>query len=150
MPHARVFIEHDCIQSAVSELIDDIWDDSQKLSNKLEDYYEKSSQAKTTADSIMAIVKASPSKFVSLLDFSADTVSNEKEGVLDWFVYNSMVPEFRDFCFENETGAFGVVESPFGLFFLFPAFLKDIADFDNYIKDTKSRMLYYHIRFSLK
>jgi len=71
-------------------------------------------QAKTTADSIMAIVKASPSKFVSLLDFSADTVSNEKEGVLDWFVYNSMVPEFRDFCFENETGAFGVVESPFG------------------------------------
>jgi len=50
MPHARVIIEHDCIQSAVSELIDDIWDDSQKLSNKLEDYYEKSSQVKTTAE----------------------------------------------------------------------------------------------------
>ena len=71
-------------------------------------------QAKTTADSLMNIVKASPSKFVSLLDFSVDTVSNEKEGVLDWFVYNTMVPEFRDFCFENTTGDFGVVESPFG------------------------------------
>jgi len=71
-------------------------------------------QAKVTADSIMDIVKAKPSKFVSLLDFSADSVSNEKDGVLDWFVYNSMVPEFRDFCFENKTGSFGVVETPFG------------------------------------
>jgi len=71
-------------------------------------------QAKTTADSIMKVVKSSPSKFVGLLDFSADTVSNEKEGVLDWFVYNTMVPEFRDFAFENKTGDFGVVESPFG------------------------------------
>ena len=71
-------------------------------------------QAKVTADSIMKVVKSSPSKFVSLLDFSADTVSNEKEGVLDWFTYNSMVPEFRDFSFENKKGDFGVVESIFG------------------------------------
>ncbi|MFD2822947.1 peptidylprolyl isomerase [Lacinutrix iliipiscaria] len=71
-------------------------------------------QAKITADSLMGIVKASPSKFVSLLDFSVDTVSNEKEGVLDWYTYNAMVPEFRDFTFENKTGDFGVVESPFG------------------------------------
>jgi len=71
-------------------------------------------QAKVTADSIMNVVKSSPSKFVSLLDFSADTVSNEKEGVLDWFTYNAMVPEFRDFSFENNTGDFGVVETVFG------------------------------------
>ena len=71
-------------------------------------------QAKVTADSIMNVVKSSPSKFVSLLDFSADTVSNEKEGVLDWFTYNAMVPEFRDFSFENTTGDFGVVETVFG------------------------------------
>ncbi|MDX1278192.1 SurA N-terminal domain-containing protein [Oceanihabitans sediminis] len=71
-------------------------------------------QAKTTADSLMNIVKATPSKFVSLLDFSADTVSNEKEGVLDWFTYNAMVPEFRDFTFENNEGDVGVVESMFG------------------------------------
>ncbi|MBE9489492.1 MAG: peptidylprolyl isomerase, partial [Bacteroidetes bacterium] len=72
------------------------------------------SQAKTTADSIMSIVKIDPSKFVDLLDFSADKVSNEKEGVLDWFVYNTMVPEFRDFSFENKLGDIGVVKSPFG------------------------------------
>ncbi|MDO6595352.1 SurA N-terminal domain-containing protein [Oceanihabitans sp. 2_MG-2023] len=71
-------------------------------------------QAKVTADSIMNVVKSSPSKFVSLLDFSADTVSNEKEGVLDWFTYNAMVPEFRDFTFENSKGDFGVVETVFG------------------------------------
>ncbi|MBU2939181.1 SurA N-terminal domain-containing protein [Lacinutrix sp. C3R15] len=71
-------------------------------------------QAKATADSIMRVVKATPSKFVSLLDFSADTVSNEKEGVLDWFTYNAMVPEFRDFTFENKKGDFGVVETVFG------------------------------------
>ncbi|WP_055442574.1 peptidylprolyl isomerase [Lacinutrix himadriensis] len=71
-------------------------------------------QAKVTADSIMNVVKSSPAKFVSLLDFSADKVSNEKEGVLDWFTYNAMVPEFRDFAFENTKGDFGVVETVFG------------------------------------
>jgi len=70
--------------------------------------------AKITADSIMAVVKARPSKFVDLLEFSADKVSNEKEGVLDWYTYNAMVPEFRDYTFENNTGDFGVVETPFG------------------------------------
>jgi hypothetical protein len=50
MPHVREIIEHGHIQSAVSELIDDIWNDSQKLSNKLEDYYEKNSPIKTSAE----------------------------------------------------------------------------------------------------
>ncbi|WP_417199978.1 peptidylprolyl isomerase [Bizionia sp.] len=71
-------------------------------------------EAKKTADSLMAVIKADKDKFVSLLDFSADTVSNEKEGVLDWFTYNAMVPEFRDFTFENEEGTVGVVKSDFG------------------------------------
>ncbi|MGY0391702.1 peptidylprolyl isomerase [Bizionia sp. KMM 8389] len=71
-------------------------------------------QAKTTADSLMNVIKADNSKFVSLLDFSVDTVSNEKEGVLDWFTYNAMVPAFRDFAFENENGTIGVVKSEFG------------------------------------
>ncbi|WP_104735524.1 peptidylprolyl isomerase [Hanstruepera ponticola] len=71
-------------------------------------------QAKTTADSLMRIVKADTTKFKSLLDFSADKVSNEKDGVLDWYTYNAMVPEFRDYTFENETGDIGVVKSAFG------------------------------------
>jgi parvulin-like peptidyl-prolyl isomerase len=71
-------------------------------------------QAKSTADSLMRIVKADTTKFKSLLDFSADKVSNEKDGVLDWFTYNAMVPEFRDYAFENKTGDVGVIKSPFG------------------------------------
>ena len=71
-------------------------------------------QAKATADSLMRIVKADTTKFKSLLNFSADKVSNEKDGVLDWYTYNAMVPEFRDYTFENETGDVGVVKSAFG------------------------------------
>ncbi|PNW27601.1 peptidylprolyl isomerase [Formosa algae] len=70
--------------------------------------------AKKTADSVMAIVKANPSKFVDMLDLSADKVSNEKEGVLDWFTYNAMVPEFRDYTFQNSKGDVGVVKTDFG------------------------------------
>lgn len=50
MPHVREIIEHGLIQNAVSDLIDDIWNDSQELSNKLEDHFEKSSPVKTTAE----------------------------------------------------------------------------------------------------
>ncbi|WP_435134343.1 peptidylprolyl isomerase [Formosa sp. A9] len=71
-------------------------------------------EAKKTADSAMAIIKANPSKFVDLLDLSADKVSNEKEGVLDWYTYNAMVPEFRDYTFQNNTGDIAVVETDFG------------------------------------
>ncbi|MEZ4792602.1 MAG: peptidylprolyl isomerase [Gelidibacter sp.] len=71
-------------------------------------------QAKATADSLLAVIKTDRKKFVSLLDFSADKVSNEKEGVLDWYAYNAMVPSFRDYTFENKTGDLGVVKSDFG------------------------------------
>lgn len=71
-------------------------------------------QAKATADSLLTVIKADRKKFVQLLDFSADKVSNEKEGVLDWFAYNAMVPAFRDYTFENKTGDLGVVKSDFG------------------------------------
>ncbi|PNQ75226.1 peptidylprolyl isomerase [Hanstruepera neustonica] len=71
-------------------------------------------QAKATADSLMRIVKADTTKFKGLLDFSADKVSNENDGVLDWYTYNAMVPEFRDYTFENEVGDIGVVKSAFG------------------------------------
>ncbi|HUH26839.1 SurA N-terminal domain-containing protein [Gelidibacter sp.] len=71
-------------------------------------------QAKATADSLLNIIKRDRSKFVDLLDFSIDKVSNEKEGVLDWYEYNSMVPEFRDYTFENNKGDMGVVKTDFG------------------------------------
>ncbi|WP_299396474.1 SurA N-terminal domain-containing protein [uncultured Gelidibacter sp.] len=71
-------------------------------------------QAKATADSLVAVIRGNRSKFVDLLDFSIDKVSNEKEGVLDWYAYNSMVPEFRDYTFENNKGDLGVVKTDFG------------------------------------
>lgn len=71
-------------------------------------------EAKATADSLLNIIKRDRSKFVDLLDFSIDKVSNEKEGVLDWYEYNSMVPEFRDYTFENNKGDMGVVKTDFG------------------------------------
>jgi peptidyl-prolyl cis-trans isomerase D len=79
-----------------------------------EETVQTEAQAKVTSDSLLAIIKADRKKFVTLLDFSADKVSNEKEGVLDWFAYNAMVPAFRDFTFENKTGDLGVVKSDFG------------------------------------
>jgi peptidyl-prolyl cis-trans isomerase D len=71
-------------------------------------------EAKATADSLLNIIKGNRSKFVDLLDFSVDKVSNEKEGVLDWYAYNAMVPEFRDYTFENKKGDLGVVKTDFG------------------------------------
>ncbi|MBJ7880785.1 peptidylprolyl isomerase [Gelidibacter salicanalis] len=71
-------------------------------------------EAKATADSLLNIIKGNRSKFADLLDFSIDKVSNEKEGVLDWYAYNSMVPEFRDYTFENNKGDLGVVKTDFG------------------------------------
>jgi len=71
-------------------------------------------EAKATADSLLNVIKGNRSKFVDLLDFSIDKVSNEKEGVLDWYAYNAMVPEFRDYTFENNTEDMGVVKTDFG------------------------------------
>ncbi|MEO6348534.1 MAG: peptidylprolyl isomerase, partial [Aquaticitalea sp.] len=79
-----------------------------------EDTKQTEAQAKSTADSLLKVIKADRKKFVSLLPFSIDKTSNEKEGVLDWYTYNAMVPEFRDYTFENKTGDLGVVKSDFG------------------------------------
>jgi len=71
-------------------------------------------QAKKTSDSLLAVIKADRSKFVDLLDFSIDKVSNEEEGVLDWYTYNTMTPAFRDYTFENNKGDMAVVKTDFG------------------------------------
>ncbi|MFB9051496.1 SurA N-terminal domain-containing protein [Formosa undariae] len=71
-------------------------------------------EARKTADSVMAVIKANRSKFADVLALSADKVSNENDGVLDWFTYNAMVPEFRDYAFGNSKGDIGVVKTDFG------------------------------------
>lgn len=71
-------------------------------------------QAKTTADSILAVVKNNRSKFVSLLPLSSDKVSNEKEGVIEFSYNQAFAPEFKAFSFENKVGDIDVVKTSFG------------------------------------
>ena len=72
-------------------------------------------QAEKLADSILKVVKRSASKFKVLAkSISADQSNADKGGKLDWFTYNQMVPEFRDYAFTNKKGSFGVVKTDFG------------------------------------
>ena len=72
-------------------------------------------QAKKTADSLVTVLKSNKSKFAELAkEFSADKSNSEKGGSLDKFAYNSMVPEFRDFSFNNKKGTIGVAKTDFG------------------------------------
>ena len=72
-------------------------------------------QAKATADSLTSVLKRNRSKFESFVtEFSSDQGSVEKGGKYDWFAYNAMVPEFRDFSFKGKTGDIGVVKTVFG------------------------------------
>jgi peptidylprolyl isomerase/peptidyl-prolyl cis-trans isomerase D len=71
--------------------------------------------AKKLADSILTVVKTTKAKFESLAkEFSSDKSNADKGGDLDWFTYNTMTPEFRDFTFKGKKGEMGVVKTPFG------------------------------------
>lgn len=72
-------------------------------------------QAKATADSIASILRGNRSRFTELVTaMSSDANSIPNEGRYDWYPYNYMVPEFRDFTFNGETGDLGVVKTRFG------------------------------------
>ena len=72
-------------------------------------------QAKVTADSVLAIVKANRSKFPELVTaLSSDQGSVEKGGVYDFHPSTQMVKPFSDFEFENKVGDIGVVKTQFG------------------------------------
>jgi len=74
-----------------------------------------SEEAKIYADSLYNAIKTDKTKFENFAkDLSADKVSGEKGGDLGWFVYTTMIPEFRDYVFENKVGDLGVVKSQFG------------------------------------
>ncbi|RBW62357.1 peptidylprolyl isomerase [Tenacibaculum sp. E3R01] len=71
--------------------------------------------AKIMADSLLTVLKADSSKFEDLAkELSSDKGSADKGGFYDWFGYNRMVPEFRDFAFEGKKGDMGVVKTVFG------------------------------------
>lgn len=72
-------------------------------------------EAEKLADSILNVVKKKRSKFADLAKtISVDKSNASKGGDLGWFTYNAMVPEFRDYTFENSKGDIGVVKTTFG------------------------------------
>lgn len=72
-------------------------------------------QAKKMVDSLYKLVKNNKKKFAEVAKtISVDKGSGAKGGELDWFVYTSMVPEFRDFVFLNKKGETGIIKSSFG------------------------------------
>ncbi len=71
-------------------------------------------EAKSLADSLAAVIKATPSKMAELApEFSADG-SKEKGGDLGYVTKGRFVKPFNDFVFEGNTGDVGVVESQYG------------------------------------
>ncbi|MDO7171981.1 SurA N-terminal domain-containing protein [Mariniflexile sp. AS56] len=79
------------------------------------DVVQTETEAKATADSLLAVIKGDRSKFPELVTaFSSDQGSVQNEGRYDWHPYNSMVPEFNDFEFEGKVGDVGVVKTVFG------------------------------------
>jgi len=72
-------------------------------------------EAKKTADSLLVVLKNDNSKFADIAkNLSSDTGSGAKGGDLGWYPYERMVPEFRDFSFENKVGDMNVVKTDFG------------------------------------
>ena len=73
-------------------------------------------EAEALADSLLTVLKSDKSKFSEFVtEYSTDQGSVNNEGRYDWFAYDRMVPEFRNFAFEGKTGDLGVVETAFGL-----------------------------------
>lgn len=72
-------------------------------------------EAKTLADSLLAVVKTDKAKFETLAkDFSADNSNKDKGGDLGYFAPGRMVPAFNDYIVDNNVGDMGIVETQFG------------------------------------
>ena len=77
---------------------------------------ERSKQAaQQLADSLLSVVKRTPSKMMELaVQFSDDGSVAQNSGDLGWFRDGQMVPEFNRFVIENEVGSIGLAETDFG------------------------------------
>ena len=72
-------------------------------------------QAKKLADSIGAVLKATPGKFTEFLKYSSDPGSAGQGGSVGWTTpATPFVPEYLSFLANNGKGATGVVETQFG------------------------------------
>ncbi len=72
-------------------------------------------EAKKLADSIGAVLKATPAKFTEFLKYSSDPGSAGQGGSVGWTTpATPFVPEYLSFLANNGKGATGVVETQFG------------------------------------
>lgn len=73
-------------------------------------------QAKTTADSILAILKRNRSKFDDLLELSSDLIPGKDTNGEVELAYNSGIvgPEMNKFSFENKKGDLEVIKTTYG------------------------------------
>ena len=72
-------------------------------------------EAKKLADSIGAVLKATPAKFSEFLKYSSDPGSAGQGGSVGWTTpATPFVPEYLSFLANNGKGATGVVETQFG------------------------------------
>lgn len=72
-------------------------------------------EAKKVADSILLLVRNNKTKFEEIAkEKSIDKSSGAKGGDLGWFTYTTMIPEFRDYVFENKVKDVDIVKSQFG------------------------------------
>lgn len=72
-------------------------------------------QAKKLADSIGAVIKATPAKFTEFLKYSSDPGSAQQGGSVGWTTpATPFVAEYLSFLASNGKGATGVVETQFG------------------------------------
>ncbi len=79
------------------------------------DVTQTEAQARKTADSVLAIVKATPSKFPELVTaLSSDQGSVDNGGEYDFHPSTQMVKPFSDFEFQNNVGDIDVVQTQFG------------------------------------
>lgn len=72
-------------------------------------------EAKTLADSLLDILNDDRSQFEALSSNNSDDASAaQKGGDLGWFTENTMTPAFSTYCFTNNVGDLGIVETEFG------------------------------------
>ncbi len=73
-------------------------------------------EAKTIADSILRVVKNSPSKFAAVAAAKSDDNSNsDKGGELGYLNPNTgLAPAYKEFMLDNKKGSIGLAETDFG------------------------------------
>lgn len=97
--------------------------------NRTDSITRTDAEAQKTADSLLTILKGNRSRFPAFVkQYSSDTGSIENDGVYEWFEYSKMVPEFRDYSFEQKTGDMGIVKTNFGYHIVEVLGQKDFKD----------------------